>query len=290
MIPPGGGSAMVPENAIHDECVDRVAALIQAASGIRLSLAKRRRLADLLAVRLPGLGRRGCVAYCDYLRNRADELDRLVAQMTTNVTCFMREEDHFECLREVVWPDLRRRAARRGYRIRAWSAGCSTGEEPYSMAMILADCLEREGGGEPWTLEVLATDLNPDVLRAAREGIFTEERVRRVPPDLLRRFFQRGTGARTGLYRVTEQLRQVVTFARLNLMADRYPAREGFDIIFCRNVAIYFGAQDRLALWKRLAACLAGGGYLFSGHTDGFMGLPWLRRLSPTVYRLADEA
>lgn len=262
----------------------RFQALVQREAGIFLSPAKQALLVGRLARRLRELALADFGAY--YQLVEADEAERIrcLDLVTTNETSFFREPRHFELLAETFLPRLRAEgeAGRRPRRVRAWSAACSSGEEPWTLAMVLATAFPPGSG---WELEVLATDLSTRVLERARAGLYPIERARDVPEAARRAFLLRGTGGSEGLMKVGPELRPLVRFARLNLVAGAWPGLGDFDLILCRNVLIYFAPATKAAVVRHLAGHLARDGVLFLGHAESLsgMGLP-LSAYAPTVY------
>ena len=251
-------------------------------AGIMLGPNKRQLVQGRLARRLRELGLPSYEAYCEHVRESGpEELVGLINALTTNVTAFFRENHHFEALASYMIPEaVKRNAATR--RIRIWSAGCSTGEEPYCIAMVAADALP---AGVRWDMKILATDIDSDVIAAARQGMYPMERLAAVPQERLQRCFRKGTGSYTGQAMVKERLRDLVTFRTLNLMHN-WPMHGPFDIIFCRNVMIYFDQVTRERLVSRFGELLAPGGYLCIGHSESIHNpaAPF-RLVGKTVYR-----
>jgi chemotaxis protein methyltransferase CheR len=216
---------------------------------------------------------------------------RMLDAISTNETSFFRERKHFEFLVSEVIPAWREEAAA-GHRprlVRAWSAGCSTGEEPYSLAMVLLKHLPPSAG---WQIEIKATDLSTRVLDRARAGIWPIEKADAIPGEYRRAFMLRGVRAQEGTMKAGPELRQVVQFAQLNLTSDSYPVFRGCDLVFCRNVLIYFDQALRARITSRLIEHLQPGGYLFLGHAETLHS--WsttpLATVIPTVYmRPVDE-
>ena len=249
-------------------CLQR---LVLRHTGITLSPAKRDMLYSRLARRLRALGLRRFKEYCALLQEDGDseELRHFTNAVTTNLTAFFREPHHFDYLRDEFLPAMiERRADQR--RLRIWSAGCSTGEEPYSIAITLAETMPRD-----WDVRILATDLDSNVLDRARQGIYSEERTAEVPERLKRKWFLRGRAGHQGKVRVRRELRDVISFRQLNLMYE-WPMRGPFDAIFCRNVIIYFDKPTQSRLMDRFADILADDGRLFLGHSE-------------TLYRVTDR-
>jgi chemotaxis protein methyltransferase CheR len=245
-------------------------------AGISLSDAKKALVAGRLAKRVE---QRGLASYRDYFRllesgTQPDELQTAIDLLTTNETYFFREPKHFDRLRQLAL------AGSRGNGLfRVWSAACSTGEEPYSIAMVLADCL----AGRSW--ELIASDISERVLAKARTGHYPLQRTTNIPPDYLRRFCLRGTGSQEGTLLVQRQLRQAVRFLQVNLNG-RLPELGRFDIIFLRNVLIYFDAATKRQVVNRLLAALAPGGHLLIGHSESLNGIvEGVESIAPSVYR-----
>lgn len=194
-----------------------------------------------------------------------EEKVHLIEAITTNVTAFFREPHHFERVKREVVPSLRARGAP-PFRLRAWSAGCSSGEEPYSLAMTLLEAFG-EPASEEWDARILATDLDSTMIATGREGVYPEERVSALSKETLKRWFFKGKGPNKGLVQVRPEVRQIVSFRPLNLMHP-WPMRGPFDLVFCRNVLIYFDRPTQEALIGRFVDLLAPGGFLFLGHSE----------------------
>ncbi len=237
-------------------------------SGIVLGPHKRQLVQGRLGKRLRALRLADWQAYCEYLSAQPDaELDALVSAISTNVTAFFREAHHFDYLAGELLPECLARPKRP---IRIWSAGCSTGEEPYSIAMVLAETLQKLS--ESIDARILATDLSPQALATAEGGLYRIDRLTGISEERRQRWFQRGTGALAGMVRVHPRLRKLISFRRLNLLKP-WPMRGQFDVIFCRNVVIYFNKSTKQQLFQRFAACLPGGRHLFLGHSESMHGL-----------------
>jgi chemotaxis protein methyltransferase CheR len=219
----------------------------------------------------------------DLLRTDPDsELGELASAISTNVTSFFREMHHYDLLVEQLLPRWLEEK-KNGGRLRIWSAGCSTGEEPYALAMVLAEALERTGSKVD--ARILATDLSPQALGAARAGTYPLERMGGISDARRARWFLRGEGAYEGLACVHPRLRELVTIQPLNLLKE-WPMRGPFDAIFCRNVVIYFDKPTKQRLFERYAGLLEQGGYLFLGHSESMYGLSdSFELVGRTVYR-----
>jgi chemotaxis protein methyltransferase CheR len=243
---------------------------------------------ELVRARLAKRLRLGCFAtFGDYVRHvledtTGQELSLLVDSLSTNLTKFFREEQHFEFLRTRLLPDLLK-SRRYGYerRIRAWSAGCSSGEEPYSIAITLLEAVHDAGH---WDVKILATDISTRMLELARRGIYDPGRVEPIPLSFRHKYLVRAPGVDAEAYQVGDSLRRIVIFRYLNLMKN-WPIKTPLDFIFCRNVMIYFDKPTQARLIQRFCDLLAPGGVLFTGHSESLTGIPHrLRYVQPTIY------
>lgn len=240
---------------------ERIAGIAFDEAGLCLPEAKRPMIASRLVRRLRATGQPDFAGYLAMLDDpsSAGERRHLVSALTTNVSHFFREAHHFRTLAKDMLPALIGRA-RQGGRIRIWSAGCSTGQEPYSIAMTLLECFPDAASHD---VRILATDIDDTVLETARAGTYAGRLMQGVDDARRQQFFT----ARHDTFAVRDPLRQLVTFRRLNLVGD-WPVRGAFDAIFCRNVVIYFDAGTQTALWPRFHRALAPGGMLFLGHSE----------------------
>lgn len=272
-------SSGVPEPTDHE--FDRLRDLILRHAGIHLNVSKRALLYSRLCQRVQQLGLRSFSDYFARVVQDEGELAKMTDRIATNETRFFREPQHFAYLGETMVPAWQA-AARSGLRakeVRIWSAGCSTGEEPYSVAMTLLDRL-----GEDWTIHVLATDISTRVLEAARQATWSMDRAREIPPHLLKRFMLHGIGSQAGRLRAGPELRTIVRVESLNLNAPPYPVGGAFDLVLCRNVLIYFDQDRRRRVVERLAAHVAPGGHLLVGHAESIHGVSGLVCMQPTIY------
>ncbi|MDB4942177.1 MAG: Chemotaxis protein methyltransferase CheR [Labilithrix sp.] len=265
---------------------DALRTVIRDVAGIQLGSNKQQLVLGRLAPRLRALGLSTFTEYLRHLeRDRSGaEIRELVNCITTNKTSFFREPHHFELLRTKIVPELIARAQTTGNkRIRIWSAGCSTGQEPWSIAMTLADALGSLAG---WDIRILASDLDTNVLETAERATYDDLAVGEIPLPLRRKYLE---VAPNGESRVVRPLRDLVTFRRLNLVEpSTWTIRTRFDVVFCRNVAIYFDRDTQETVFRGLAAHLEPTGYLMSGHSEN---LHWLssvlRAVGSTVHVLA---
>lgn len=263
--------------------------LIHQRAGIVLSDAKRALLVGRLARRMRELGLTSFSAYYAAVQAGGQaEMTRLLDAICTNETHFFREGAQFDLLRDRVCSEWLgdEEAGRRSRTIKVWSAACSTGEEPHSIAMVLEDRLGRLG----WGIDILATDLSTKVLSQASAGVWRADRAAPIPEHYLKSYMLKGVGPEAGKVKAGAQIRSRIRFAQVNLReADTtgWPGGERFDAIFVRNVLIYFDAPTRHDVLRRLVNHLSPGGYLFLGHAEGMAGahLP-LKSVMPAVYRL----
>jgi len=260
--------------------------LIYKEAGIYLSDAKKALLVGRLARRLRALGLNSFLEYYSRIVEDDDRQERvhLLDSICTNQTQFFREPHQFEFLRQRVLPELSANAdaGQRERRLRVWSAACSTGEEPYSLAMLLRDDFVSP---PEWQIEILATDLSTRALRAAEEGVWPLEKQSEIPRQYLRSSMLRGIRSQEGRMKAASEIRSMIHFARLNLNEESYPVIGTFDLIFCRNVLIYFNAESKTRVVHRLLRHLSPTGYLFLGHAESLSGFDGLvRSVGPTVY------
>jgi chemotaxis protein methyltransferase CheR len=250
--------------------------------GINLHTGKKELVKARLGKRLRALGLADFGQYLDHVARDAsgDELALMLDLLSTNLTYFFREPQHLAYLRADVLPEVLSRH-QTDRRLRIWSAGCSSGEEPYSIAITLAETMPDL---DRWDVAILATDLSSRVLRAAREGVYSRERMRQSPAGAMGKYLLSVPGERDA-FRVRDDLRAMVQFARLNLMAG-WPMKGPFDVIFCRNVMIYFDKPTQARLVERFWEILSPGGTLFIGHSESLAGVRHrFQYVHPTVYR-----
>ena len=265
---------MVKERDFHftDQDFKRIQGLVSEHTGINLSDAKKDMVYSRLSRRLRALDIDKFQDYCNLLEDEhEDELIQFTNAITTNLTSFFREPHHFEYLAQKVLPALAQKNAH-SKKIRIWSAGCSTGEEPYTIAMTL---LENMSSFRGWDIKILATDLDSNVVATANNGIYTQERVNGISKPRLNKWFRKGSGDNADKVRVADDLKNLITFKKLNLMHE-WPMKGPFDIIFCRNVVIYFDKPTQRQLFDRYHSLMAPDGHLFIGHSE-------------SLYRVSDK-
>lgn len=275
---PTGKVLAAREFSFSTEDFHAIRQLIHRHAGILLADGKRDMVYSRLARRLRALRIADFSLYLQHLRSDPKEWQPFVNALTTNLTAFFREPHHFQWLREFA-RTLERRP------IRIWCAACSTGEEPYSIAMTLADLF-----GDSVPVQILATDIDTQVLDQARQGVYALERAEEIPEPFLNRFFLRGRGDSAGLMRIKPGLRSQVSFRQLNLLQERWPLRGPFDAIFCRNVMIYFDRQTQYRVLRKFPPLLHADSLLFAGHAESFQHAADLfRPQGRTVYALSSR-
>ena len=242
-----------------------IADILSEEAGIALADAKAPLVYARLVKRLRSLGMRSFREYCALVGAQAgaEERNQMIAALTTNVTRFFREPHHFEHLRQAVLPDMLQHA-RKGGRARIWSAGCSTGEEPYSIALTILSLMP---DAPQYDIKILATDIDPDVLKVARNGAYSQPAIAPIDEAIRNQFLfpDRRTEERNWV--VNKDVRALVSFRELNLIAE-WPMKGRFQAIFCRNVVIYFEEHTRETIWRQMGGMLSPGGHLYVGHSE----------------------
>lgn len=256
-------SLRLREFAFGEEDFQALRALVKSLTGIHLSEQKRELVYGRLTRRLRALQLRSFAEYRERLKDDMQELAELCNAITTNLTSFFREPHHFQYLRERLLAPLAA-GARRKRRLRFWSAGCSTGEEPYSIAITVLESLPDPGN---WDVRILATDLDSEVLARARGGIYPRERTGNLSPQRLQRFFVERPETDGVCRQIAPEVAALVTFKQLNLIHS-LPMRGPLDAIFCRNVVIYFDKETQRELFARIARLQRPGDLLFLGHSE----------------------
>ncbi len=281
--PPASAAVLPAEVRLTQAEFREIADLAYDRFGLDLKRGKEALVAARLGKKLRQLGFRTFAEYHRHVLadSTGEALIELIDALTTNHTSFLRERAHFEFLARAVNEELREVSA-----LRLWSAACSSGEEPYSIAMCLAEALARtpaKNGTRQF--RILATDISTRVLALARRAVYPAGRFDDIPEAWRRAYLLRGRGESQGFYKIKPELAQTVEFARLNLI-EPFPAREPFQVIFCRNVMMYFDKATQQNIVQRLAGCLARGGYLFVGHSESLTGVEHgLQYVCPAVYR-----
>ncbi len=262
-------SGIVPgEYLLTADDFRQIAAILHDHAGIQLSETKAALVYARLAKRLRALGLHNFRDYCSFVvkSDGLDERQRMVAALTTNVTKFYREAHHFEHLKRTSLPGLLERA-RRGDEVRIWSAGCSNGQEAYSIALVILSMMPDVAKHD---VRILASDIDPNMIGEGRIGQYPDQALSDVPSDLRKRFLRRAPGA-GDVWQVADEAMDLVSFRELNLFA-KWPMQKKFDIIFCRNVVIYFDKAKQADLWGRFSGVLKPDGWLYIGHSERISG------------------
>jgi chemotaxis protein methyltransferase CheR len=275
------------ENELSDKDFHRFRKLVYEKAGINLHEGKKELVRSRLGKRLRHTNFKSLNEYYEHLVNEdnGEELVQMLDAISTNLTSFFREIKHFEFLEKKIIPDYLNNGTMPSKVVNLWSAGCSSGEEPYSLFICLNEALSPNGN---WKINILATDISTKVLSSARAGVYTHSRIQSIPNPLLRKYFQRGRGKWQGHYRVKPFVRNAIEFKRFNLM-DPFPFKERFHIIFCRNVMIYFDREFQQKLVNKFYDGLVDHGYLFIGHSESLMGTTHkFQYVKPTIYSRSD--
>lgn len=264
----------------------KVAALVHAESGIVLHEGKANLVYSRLAKRLRAIGLRSFHDYCALVSSEdgADERQAMIAAMTTNVTRFFRECHHFDWLRDQAMPALAAKA-RSGKPVRLWSSACSSGEEPYSMAFTILSVMPDAAAHD---VLILASDLDPNMVARAEIGAYSARHVESIPLDFRRKWISARKATGSIDYTVNKEARALVRFRELNLL-DPWPMRRRFDVIFCRNVMIYFDDETQARIWRRFAEVLEPGGVLCIGHSERIPTAMPFKLIGQTIYRHVPE-
>ncbi len=268
---------------LNEKLFKNFSRLVFEQSGIYLTDEKKELLNARLGKRLRKCGFDSFESYYDYVVNdkSGEEIIQLLDSVSTNFTSFFREKGHFDYLSATVLPELIKNAAAQ-HKLSFWSAACSSGEEPYTLAIVLNDFFANKPG---WKCSVLATDLSTKVLNIAQNGVYDRNRIASLSPEILRQNFRKGTGKSSGYVKVKDHLRDMITFQRFNLM-HRFTWPEPFQVIFCRNVMIYFNKKTQEELVAKFYRCLQPGGYLFIGHSESLSAIKHsFSRVAPTAYQ-----
>ena len=264
--------------------------LIYDLAGIALADSKEVMVQSRLAKRLRALG---LESYSDYWQllsrgDRPDEITNFINALTTNKTDFFREKHHFDFLMSTAFPEIQKRAAEGGQKkVRIWCSASSTGEEPYTIAISVREFF----GTDPnWDIRILASDIDTEVLRTAAAGVYPIDRFSVVPHQIIKRYFEHDTEAGDSIYRAKSTLRDLITFRQINLQQAEWPINTSFDVIFCRNVMIYFDAQTQSALVDHFSKVLRSDGYLMIGHSESLLShTDRFRSLGNTVYAVRNN-
>lgn len=248
---------------LSDQHFSKLCGLVYRHTGIALTDAKRELVKRRFSPRIRELGLRGFSEYCDLIDQKGGaELTLFTNAITTNLTSFFREKHHFDYLKNEILPGFYKKNGHR--RLRIWSAGCSTGEEVYSIAITLREALLDI---DRWDIKILATDIDTDILEQASRGIYEAKRLEGFSPEWISKWFKKGKANNAGRFQAKQNLKDLIYFQHLNLI-ENWPIRNKFDIIFCRNVIIYFDFETKKKLVERFFKIQNEGDHLFLGHSE----------------------
>jgi len=282
----GAASPVAPKD-MSDRLYDKFSQFIHSECGIKLPPVKKVMLQSRLQKRMKSIGISSFDEYYNLLQSdqgRKEELAHALDVVSTNKTDFFREPSHFDYLRVAALPDIiHSLRARVRKKIHLWSAGCSSGEEPYSLAMVLSDFLEKY---REFDYDIFSTDISQRVLARAQQAIYSDSDIKPVPQRLKAKYLMKGKGSQAGNWRVVPELRNKVQVIRFNLMDEHFKLPTMMDIIFCRNVIIYFDRPTQVRLFQKFYNCLVPGGYLFIGHSETLYGInDQFQYIQATIYR-----
>lgn len=268
-----------------DDEFKRFSDLIQSEFGIKMPPTKKVLLQSRFQKRLRALGMHSYKEYCDYVfseKGRDNERRHLIDVVTTNTTHFFREPKHWDIMNRMVLPDLWRRGIGRGANLKLWSAGCSSGEEPYTLTMVLSEFAARNSG---FDFSILATDISTEILEKAKRAVYSMDKADEIPMEMKKKYLLKSKSKTNPLVKIDASLRKKVSFQRLNFMDD-FKLPEQQDIIFCRNVVIYFDRDTQVVLFNKFCNNLKRDGYLFIGHSESLSGMKLpIRQVAPTVFQ-----
>ncbi len=263
---------------------NKLSSFIYNESGIKMPPIKRIMLQSRLQKRLKDLKMTSFKEYCSYIFSKEglnNEIIHMLDVVSTNKTDFFREPVHFDFLTSHVLPELASASKHRNIKI--WSAGCSSGEEPYTIAIVLYEFMEKNSNLE---FSILGTDISTQILQKAIDAVYKDERVEGIPFDLKRKYFLKSKDRENPSVKMSAQLRGRVRFERLNFMDKSYSIQESFDIVFCRNVLIYFDRETQEKVINKICTKINTGGYFFLGHSESIMNMDLpLRQIKPTIFQ-----
>ena len=270
---------------LSDRLFEKFAVFIYGLCGIQLSISKKTMLTSRLVSRLRALSMDSFDDYYEYVTSAAGRVEQvdMIDAVSTNKTDFFREDDHFSFLTDFILSLRAKDKAGDGNPFHIWSAGCSSGEEPYTMGMVLSEYARVH---PRFDFKIVATDISTRILDRARAGIYKDSKVAAIPKNLVRRYLLKGGGSNTGQHRIVPELQDKIDFKRVNFIDERFSLTTSFDVIFCRNVIIYFDRKTQNDLFKKFYHHLKSGGYFFLGHSEMMSEMvPGFEKIEPTVYR-----
>ncbi len=270
---------------LSDRLFEKFAVYIYGLCGIQLSISKKTMLTSRLVSRLRALSMDSFDDYYKYVRSVAGRVEQvhMIDAVSTNKTDFFREDDHFSFLTDCILPMLVKDKVSDGNQFHIWSAGCSSGEEPYTMGMVLSEYARAQ---PLFDFKIFASDISTRILEQARAGIYRDSKVATIPMNLVRRYLLKGGGSNAGQHRIVPELQDKIDFKRVNFTDERFSLNTSFDVIFCRNVIIYFDRKTQNDLFKKFHHHLKSGGYFFLGHSEMMSDMvSGFEKVEPTIYR-----
>lgn len=270
---------------LSQEDFDKLSRFIYKESGIKMPPVKRVMLQSRLQKRLRELEMSNFKEYCEYVFSKDginNEIIHMLDVVSTNKTDFFREPVHFDYLQGNVLPEFVQQKATTKT-IKVWSAGCSSGEEPYTIAIVMAEFAERNPG---FDFSIIGTDISTQILQKAIDAVYKEDRVAIIPLELKKKYLLKSKDRVNPTVKIAQNLRRKVRFGRLNFMDNQYDVPETFDVVFCRNVLIYFDRETQEKVIQKLCTKLRSGGYFFLGHSESIMNMDVpLRQIKPTIFQ-----
>ncbi len=266
-----------------DRHFKKICGLIYDHTGITMPDTKSQLVYSRISKRIRSLSLNNFDEYCQLIssKNNDSEIKHFINSVTTNLTGFFREEHHFEYLSKTILPELKLKH-QYDRRIRIWSCACSTGKEPYSIAIAIKESPVNLNG---WDVKILATDIDTDVLNVGKTGVYNEDDTKGLTDSQIKKYFRKGRGENEGMLKASKALRDLITFKQLNLMHD-WPMRKSFDVVFCRNVIIYFNKETQAFLFKKIANQMNSDSYLMLGHSESLFNVnDDFKLLGKTIYQ-----
>lgn len=282
---PWSDTTSTENRKLSDDEYEQLREKVYEHSRINLGSNKRELVQARVSKRLRTLSLASYKAYIDLLDSRQglEEMTNFIDAISTNHTFFFREPAHFDFMNQTALPELCPGKRTPGHPFRIWSAACSSGEEAYTISIVLSEYFG-DGSNEPWTID--CTDISTRILNKAQRGIFPAERLSKMDKNTMRRYFQKGQGDWSGYYRVKKHIRERLRFHHLNLLKAPYPFDQPFDLIFCRNVMIYFDRPTQQELINHMLPLLRPGGYLMIGHAESLTGINHpFKTIRPAIYK-----
>ena len=276
--------------SLNESDFNRLSRFIESEDGIKMPSVKKTMLESRLLKRLRKLQIPDYKQYCDYLfspEGRKEEIPNFINKVTTNKTDFFREPDHFTYLSQFILPKLLSRPGSSNRHLKIWSAGCSSGEEAYTLAMVISEYMEKNPNSAA-NFSILATDISEDVLSMGRKAVYDSSRIEPIPISLRKKYLLKSRDRSSSIVKMAPEIRKRVTFRKLNLMDRDFRMKDDIHIAFCRNVIIYFNKETQESILNKIIKNLVPQGYLFQGHSESVQGMSLpLKPIHPTIFKKA---